>query len=103
MSEETEYSFYKKPYSIGCPGCNRIDGQGPALDIVFENGLWRVHQDYVLTIPRMMVMELKRHVESILELTSEELATYPLILRKTREAMRAAGVENATFKPYPFV
>ncbi len=91
-----EESFYKAPYSEGCPGCNRIEPQPEGLIIVYEDDKFRVHQDYALPIPGMMVVESKRHIKSISDFTPEELNRYSLVLRKVRDALGSIGVENAT-------
>ena len=93
---EEEISFYKNVYSIGCPGCNRIEPQPKGLDIVLETDSFRVHQDYALPIPGMMVMELKRHVNCITEFTVEELNEFVTVLMKTRKAIKNAGILDAT-------
>lgn len=93
---EQEMSFYKSVYSEGCPGCNRTEPQPEGLDIVLETNNYRVHQDYALPIPGMMVIEVKRHVRSMTEFTADESSELVSVLMKTREAMRSAGIEEAT-------
>lgn len=93
---EQEVSFYKSEYSEGCPGCNRTEPQPEGLDIVLITDNFRVHQDYALPIPGMMVVETIRHVKSIAEFTDGESNELMIVLRRTREAMRDAGIEEAT-------
>ena len=96
MGIEKEMSFYGTIYSEGCPGCNRVEPQPDGLSIIFENDYFRVHQDYALPIPGMMVIESKRHVSRIYEFTPNELNSFSITLQMTREAMRLAGIEEAT-------
>lgn len=63
---EKEISFYKNIYSEGCPACYRENPQPEGLDIVLETDNFRVHQDYALPIPGMMVIETKRHIKSMM-------------------------------------
>lgn len=90
-----EISFYGETYSKGCPACNRVENQSRGLDIVFEDNYFRVHQDYVLPIPAMMVIESKRHVSSILDFSKEELNSLTSIILETRKALKEIGIEEA--------
>ena len=95
MPEETETSFYGKTYSIGCPGCNRIEPQPDGLAIVYEDEYFRAHQDYALPIPGMMVIETKRHIKRITEFKRGEKEGIANVLMKIRQAMRSVGLEEA--------
>ncbi|OGY08019.1 MAG: hypothetical protein A2782_02050 [Candidatus Blackburnbacteria bacterium RIFCSPHIGHO2_01_FULL_43_15b] len=46
--------------------------------------------------PGMMVVELRRHIRSITEFTVDESNKLVGVLTRTREAMRNAGIEEAT-------
>ena len=92
-----EYSFYGKEYADGCPGCNRIEPQPLALQIVYETNSFRVHQDYALPIPGMMVIETKRHVSKPDELTPEEQQEFGVVWAKVSDAIRETlGIEEIT-------
>ncbi len=93
-TEEREINFYGELYSIGCPACNRVTPQPPALDVVYQNGLFRVHQDYELPIPGMMVIETVRHIRSIDDFTDEEVAQFGPTLLAVRRAMRESGIQG---------
>ncbi|MFA6250512.1 MAG: hypothetical protein WC686_03345 [Candidatus Shapirobacteria bacterium] len=93
--DEIETSFYGSVYSEGCPGCNRNEPQPEGLGIVLETVNFRVHQDYALPIPGMMVVETRRHIRSMTEFTADELSDLVSVLVRTREAMRDAGIEEA--------
>jgi len=92
---DTEFSFYKTIYSEGCPGCSRVEPQPTGLDVVLETKYFRVHQDYALPIPGMMVVEVKRHVKSVMEFTANESDEFVSVLIRTRKAMKEAGVIEA--------
>lgn len=92
---QDEMSFYGEIYSHGCPGCNRVEPQREGLSIVYENDYFRVHQDYALTIPGLMVIESKRHVFSIIDLNEKELTSLMFIICKVREALKSIGIEES--------
>ena len=96
MTESEEISFYENVYSTGCPACNRKEPQPEGLDIVLETNNFRVHQDYALPIPGMMVVEVKRHVRSMTEFTDDEAIELTDVLIRTRNAMKEVGIEDAT-------
>ena len=85
----SEYSFYKKVYSKGCPGCDRIEPQPVGLAIVLETEYFRVHQDYVLPIPGMMVVESKRHVNNPEGLSEDEKQEFAIVWSRVSQAVRS--------------
>ncbi len=96
MANESEISFYGQVYSTGCPGCTRIEPQPLGLDNVLESKYFRVHQDYELPIPGMMVIESKKHVPSLVDFSSPELSDFVIVLNKVRVAMLMIGLDEAT-------
>lgn len=96
QNDEIEYSFYGQIYSNGCPGCNRVEPQPSGLDCVYENTHCRVHQDYALPIPGMMVVETKRHVRLISDLTEGEQFDLNEATVKVRAAMLDLGIDIAS-------
>ena len=89
-----EFSFYGQEYSDGCPGCNRIEPQPAGLDNVLEAKHFRVHQDYVLPVPGMMVIETKRHVAKLEDLNNEEKTELIGVWSRVSEAVRSLGYDD---------
>jgi len=94
--ESQKISFYGSVYSVGCPACNRIEIQPVGLDIVFENQYFRVHQDYSLPIPFMMVIESKRHIVSISDLNTNESESFIKVLEKVRTSLSENEINEVT-------
>ena len=65
------------------------------MDIVLETDNFRVYQDYALPIPGMMIIELKRHVRSMINFTFGESNELVSVFIRTREAMRNVGIVEA--------
>lgn len=94
MGKDTEFSFYKNIYSEGCPGCDREEPQPEGLAIVFQNRSFRVHQDYALPIPGMMVIESKKHTKSYIDFTEKERTDFDEALFTTLSALKEVGFEE---------
>ena len=103
--DEREYSFYpdpsgptgKKLYAIGCPGCNRIEPQPQALEVVYNDGLFSVHQDYEIPLPYFWVIQSARHFQYFSDIRARELKSLNLAWRTLERAMRdGCGIQQIT-------
>ena len=81
----------------GCPICDEVAGRvvapgGP----IYDDGLWLVsHHTGAWTDPGEVLVKLRRHVESLAQVTPEESAALGPILRAGVEAIeRAVGPER---------
>ena len=90
MTEEIEFSFYGTPYSNGCPGCKRIEPQREGLGIVFENEYFRVHPDFALPIPVMMVIESRVHVRNFWEFPAQAQQNFGIVVALIGKAISDA-------------
>lgn len=66
----------------------------PFGGIIYESNYFLVSQDVEIPIPGFLVISPKRHLYSLLEFSSEELAEFNQILVKTRNALQQVASVN---------
>jgi diadenosine tetraphosphate (Ap4A) HIT family hydrolase len=82
-----------------CPICDEVAGRivapgGP----IYDDGLWLVsHHTGAWTDPGEVLVKLRRHVESLAQVTPEEAATLGPILRAGVEAVERSVAPERTY------
>lgn len=75
-----------------CPICDEVQGRiGAPGGPIYEDGLWLVsHHTGRYTDPGELLVKLRRHVETVAELTPDEAATLGPVLRAATAAVTSA-------------
>jgi diadenosine tetraphosphate (Ap4A) HIT family hydrolase len=81
--------FTGKTKLIGCLGCDQHNGviENPS-GFIFRTDDFGAHQDYEIPIPGFIIVDTKRHIQSIDEFTTEEKSNFMEFLIKIRKALR---------------
>jgi diadenosine tetraphosphate (Ap4A) HIT family hydrolase len=66
----------------------RDAGQAPLWDCIHRTLFWDVVHSYNTALPGWLVLVVRRHIEAIDELTSEEAAELGMLLQRTSRALK---------------
>ena len=76
-----------------CMGCNIREGKiNPFGGIIYETKNFSVAQDAEVLLDGFLIIQSKRHIRSIEELTEEENIELAKLLYKVRKAIKELGI-----------
>jgi len=96
MADKIYTDLYGNKISTSCIGCmEKGENVSIGYRTIWSNELFRVHQDFAIPIPGLIVIETVRHVQSTLDFTEEELVLYNGLRLKIRKALHEVLGEYA--------
>lgn len=87
--------FLGNSWNFECMGCAIANKeiQVPG-GILYEGKYWLLVTDTIVPIPGFLIVEAKRHINSFLELTSEEKRELSEVLMRTEKALKDLGITS---------
>lgn len=84
---------------VDCLSCAVVNGVlEPTGGVVMETKYFHAHQDLAYPIPGLVIMASKRHFYGLDELTESEAHEYIAVMRRIRQAQRAAlGISHVYY------
>ena len=84
-----------KTINSNCLACSIANKEiSPYSGIIYETDNFIVSQDIEIPIPGFLIISSKRHFQSILDFSPEELQEFTQVLFKTRNALKQVALIN---------